>query len=100
MSQDDQQPIRCDGCDEILSLIEDNHWGMDPRYKGWKQKQSYWSLRLYFHIKDIEPGKRGPARKETENYHLCDKCKKRVCNIIGKDDVHQPRAEYRRRANG
>lgn len=84
MGQDDQQPIRCDGCDMILSQIEDNIWGMDPHYKGWKQKQNYWSVKLCFRVKDIEPGKRRPKHKENKLYRLCSTCKKRVCNLIGK----------------
>ncbi len=84
MSQADQQPIRCDGCDIILSQIEGDIRGMDPRYRGWKQKQNYWSVELHFWVRDLKLGEREPKRKENENYRLCDKCKKGVRNIIGK----------------
>lgn len=71
-----QEPRRCSRCGAIISQIEDNIEGMDPRYRGWKQKQDYWSVALHSWTKNTND------YYEQENFSLCGGCKKKLVAFI------------------
>lgn len=85
MGQDDQQPIKCDGCDIILSQIEPDET-VPSRCLHWGQPKDYWSVELHFWEKDsyYREGDKESEHREPENYRLCNKCKKQVCDTLGR----------------
>ncbi len=70
-----QPPRKCDICSSILVQIEPDE---ESRYKAlhWGQQQDYWSIEFHSWEKDFT------VHKKPENYSVCNKCKKILCNML------------------